>query len=106
VASYVTAAQIQALRDTCRDHGVESAGFWLKRLCLNTVLNENIAGRRAAFRTVLPRSRKFGRRIIRLPVKNVPVSRRMKCGPFFEYLHKRAGNMPVIERFMFLLLSL
>jgi hypothetical protein len=62
---------IQALRDTCKDHGVDSGGFWLRRLCLNTVLNENIAGRRAAFRAVLLRSRKYGRRIQMGPIKTI-----------------------------------
>jgi uncharacterized C2H2 Zn-finger protein len=50
VASYVTAAQILRLREVCAAHSVKSESLCLNRVCLNTLLNENIAGRSAAFR--------------------------------------------------------
>ena len=50
LASYVTAAQIEQLRKICQAHGVDCRQFWMNRLCLNTVLNENIAGRRGAYK--------------------------------------------------------
>ena len=50
LASYVTAGQIEALRVACETHGVDSRQLWMNRVCLNTVLNENIAGRRWAYK--------------------------------------------------------
>jgi uncharacterized C2H2 Zn-finger protein len=50
LASYVTAAQIEDLGNVCRSRGVDYKQFWTNRLCLNTVLNENIGGRRGAYK--------------------------------------------------------